>query len=108
MRLRAVIHAGEVHYDGKGFFGEDLDVAFRLLDAPRFKAYLGTRRYHWPLWHPTTSTSRSSSMATMASTAREFIPIVNVNVGYQRRKGWVQLPRAGRFSVAVSTQAQAC
>ena len=40
LRLRAVIHAGEVHYDGKGFFGEDLDVAFRLLDAPRFKAHL--------------------------------------------------------------------
>ena len=40
LRLRAVIHAGEVHYDEKGPFGEDLDVAFRLLDAPRFKAHL--------------------------------------------------------------------
>ena len=37
LRLRAVIHAGEVHYDGKSFFGEDLYVAFRLLYAPRFK-----------------------------------------------------------------------
>jgi len=34
LRLRAVVHAGEVHYDGRGFYGDDLDVAFRLLDAP--------------------------------------------------------------------------
>ena len=40
LRLRAVIHAGEVHCDVNGLFGEDLDVAFRLLDAPRFKAEL--------------------------------------------------------------------
>ncbi len=31
--LRLVLHAGDVHDDGKGFFGEELDVAFRLLDA---------------------------------------------------------------------------
>lgn len=40
LRLRAVIHAGEVHDDGKGFFGESLDIAFRLLDAPRLKKEL--------------------------------------------------------------------
>jgi GTP diphosphokinase / guanosine-3',5'-bis(diphosphate) 3'-diphosphatase len=33
-RLRVVLHAGEVHYDGNGCFGEALDIAFRLLDAP--------------------------------------------------------------------------
>jgi len=35
-----VVHAGEVHYDDNGCFGEALDVAFRLLDAPRFKKAL--------------------------------------------------------------------
>ena len=40
LRLRMVVHAGEVHYDGKGPFGDDLDLALRLLDAPRFKAHL--------------------------------------------------------------------
>lgn len=34
------MHAGEVHYDGHGNFGEALDVAFRLLDAPAVKAAL--------------------------------------------------------------------
>jgi hypothetical protein len=38
--LRLVIHAGEVHDDGRGFFGEELDVAFRLLDAPSVKRSL--------------------------------------------------------------------
>ena len=35
MRLRAVVHAGEIHDDGRGFYGEDLDVAFRLLERRR-------------------------------------------------------------------------
>ncbi|HUK68416.1 MAG TPA: hypothetical protein VLW50_06645 [Streptosporangiaceae bacterium] len=33
LRLRAVIHCGEVHRDGNGPFGETLDVACRLLDS---------------------------------------------------------------------------
>ena len=37
LRLRAVIHSGEVHRDGNGPFGETLDVACRLLDSPRLK-----------------------------------------------------------------------
>lgn len=36
-RMRAVVHAGEVHYDNRGCFGEALDIAFRLLDAPAVK-----------------------------------------------------------------------
>jgi class 3 adenylate cyclase len=40
LRLRAVVHAGEVHYDQQGCFGESLDIAFRLLDAPEVKANL--------------------------------------------------------------------
>lgn len=39
-RLRAVVHAGEVHHDQQGCFGESLDIAFRLLDAPRLKKAL--------------------------------------------------------------------
>ena len=40
LRVRVVVHAGEVHYDANGPFGEALDVAFRLLDARRFKKAL--------------------------------------------------------------------
>lgn len=40
IRLRVAVHAGEIHFDGHGFFGEEIDVACRLLDAPRFKRHL--------------------------------------------------------------------
>jgi class 3 adenylate cyclase len=108
LRLRAVIHAGEVHFDGKGFFGEDLDVAFRLLDAPRFKAHLR---------------QGTSPLALVASDdiywcvirhgydgidGDEFRPLVTVNVADRRRKGWVHHPRTPRFPLVIPAQAQAC
>ena len=34
LRIRVVVHAGTVFYDANGCFGETLDTAFRLLDAP--------------------------------------------------------------------------
>lgn len=40
LRLRAVLHAGEVHHDTRAPFGETLDVAFRLLDSPVTKRAL--------------------------------------------------------------------
>lgn len=42
LRVRVVVHAGEVHYDANGCFGEALDVAFRLLDAANVKKALQT------------------------------------------------------------------
>jgi hypothetical protein len=46
MRLRAVIHAGEILRDAHGVTGEDLNVAFRLLGADVTRAVLaqGSRR----------------------------------------------------------------
>jgi class 3 adenylate cyclase len=40
LRVRIVMHAGEVHYDANGCFGEALDIAFRLLDAVTVKKAL--------------------------------------------------------------------
>ena len=40
LRVRVVMHAGEVHYDANGCFGEALDIAFRLLDATPVKRAL--------------------------------------------------------------------
>ena len=39
-----VVHAGEVHYDANGCFGEALDIAFRLLDAAHVKRALRNTR----------------------------------------------------------------
>jgi hypothetical protein len=107
LRLRAVIHAGEVHYDGKGFFGEDLDVAFRLLDAPRFKAHLKSA---------TVPLALVASDYIYQSIIRHgydgiddsgFLPLVTVRVGDHRRRGWVHLPPAGGISATLSTLPQA-
>ena len=37
-----VVHEGVVNYDGHGCFGEALDTAFRLLDAPESKQALAS------------------------------------------------------------------
>lgn len=40
LRVRVVVHAGTVFYDANGCFGETLDAAFRMLDAPSVKGAL--------------------------------------------------------------------
>jgi hypothetical protein len=40
LRIRVVVHAGEVRDDDNGCFGETLDIACRLLDAPEAKLAL--------------------------------------------------------------------
>ena len=107
MRLRAVVHTGDVHFDRKGPYGEDLDLACRLLDAPRFKAYLKTALE--PLAVVASDTIYQSIIrhGYDGLDGKEFGQLVNVTVGQQRRKGWVQLPRVGRFPLAVPAQAQA-
>jgi hypothetical protein len=40
LRLRAAVHAGEVHFDGMGWYGDDVDVACRLLDSLALKRAL--------------------------------------------------------------------
>jgi len=97
LRLRTVLHAGEVHYDGKGFFGEDLDVAFRLLDAPRFKACL--RLATAPIGLVVSDDIYWSVIrhGYDGINGDEFQPLVTVTVAGRRRKGWVHLPSTDGF-----------
>ena len=97
-----------MHYDGKGFFGEDLDVAFRLLDAPRFKAHLRTATVPLALVASDYIYQSIIRHGYAGIDDGEFFPIVTVNVGNQRRKGWVQLPRTAAYPVPVPAQAYAC
>jgi hypothetical protein len=107
LRLRAVIHAGEVHCDENGFFGEDLDLAFRLLDAPRLKEQL--RRGMAPLALVASDYFFNAIIrhGYDGIDNEEFHQIVTVKVGDRRRKGWVHLPHIGRFPAAVPTQVRA-
>jgi class 3 adenylate cyclase len=101
LRLPAVIHAGEVHYDGHGFFGEDLDVAFRLLDAPKFKTHLRNTRADLALVASDEIYQSIIRHGYDGIDEEEFLPSVTVNVGGRRRKGWMHLPRPGEFPAAL-------
>jgi hypothetical protein len=107
LRLRAVIHAGEVHYDEKGPFGEDLDVAFRLLDAPRFKTHLKNATVPLALVASDYIYQTIIRHGYDGILEADFLPLVTVNVGFQRRKGWVQLPCAGEIPEAMPTRSVA-
>ena len=107
LRLRAVIHAGEVHCDEKGPFGEDLDVAFRLLDAPRFKAHLRNATVPLALVASDYIYQTIIRHGYSGIVEKEFVQLVTVTVGFQRRKGWVQLPYTDGIPMAVPTRRQA-
>jgi hypothetical protein len=101
LRLRAVIHAGEVHRDGNGRFGEDLDVGFRLLDAPRFKAHLKSSTVPLALVASDYIYQSIIRHGYDGIAGQEYLQLVTVNVGDQRRKGWVHLPCADRIPVGL-------
>ncbi len=92
LRIRVVVHAGEVHYDANGCFGEDLDIAFRLLDAKQVKM---------ALQRTTAPSALVISDEIFLSGVRHgyggidkdtFRPIPRVNMADQRHRGWIQLP----------------
>ena len=92
LRLRAVVHAGEIHHDRHGYFGEAIDVACRLLDArPVKKALQETAAplvlvvsgeiYETVVKHE----YDGISMAT-------YQPDVRLHVSGRRRQGWLHIP----------------
>ncbi len=94
LRLRAVIHSGEIHDDGRGFFGEALDVAFRLLDAAPVKKML--RRSSAPLVLVVSEEIFWSivSQGYGGIDERAYAPLVRVQVAGRQRRGWVHVPEA--------------
>lgn len=92
IRLRAVVHAGEVHYDHRGCFGESLDLSFRLLDAPELKQLLRGSA------EPLAVVLSDDVYRTVVRhgydriDADRFAPLVQVRVAGQSHRGWVRLP----------------
>lgn len=92
LRLRVAVHAGEVHFDGKGFFGEEVDVACRLLDAPRFKKCLSettaplglvvSEDIYWAI-------VRHDYAGIQGA---DFHPLVRLKVAGRSRRGYVNIP----------------
>jgi hypothetical protein len=93
-RLRVAVHAGEVHHDNRGWYGEDLDITARLLDAPELKRKFKLTQAPLILvvsQHIYRSVVRHGYDGIDDTT---FEQTVHVQVGGQRQRGWVQLPNA--------------
>lgn len=94
LRLRAVLHAGEVHHDIRGPFGEALDVAFRLLDAPevkqRFRLVAGPLLLVVSDWIYRTIVRQGYE----GIDERMFQPVTRVTVADSVQLGWAYLPEA--------------
>jgi hypothetical protein len=92
IQLRAVVHAGEVHYDHRGCFGESLDLSFRLLDAPGLKQLLRESA------EPLAVVLSEDIYRTVVRhgydriDADRFAPLVQTRVAGQSHRGWVRLP----------------
>ena len=94
LRLRVVVHAGEVHDDGRGFFGEDLDVAIRLLDARPVKRAL-KEAVASPLVLVVSEAIFSGIVRQGYVNGGPYEPLVRVRVGGRQHRGWVNIPVRG-------------
>lgn len=93
LRVRVVVHAGEVHYDANGCFGEALDVAFRLLDASQVKRRL--REAAGPLILVVSGEIYSSVVrhGYEGIDQHAFHSLVRVQIAGNRHLGWIHTPK---------------
>ena len=92
IRLRVVVHAGDVHDDGRGFYGEAIDVAIRLLDSQPVKKAL--KQAVGPLVLVVSEEIYSGIVRHGYVPADSYVPLVRVSVGGRRLRGWVHIPVA--------------
>lgn len=92
MRLRVAIHAGEVHRDGNGFFGEALDIACRLLEARRLKRSLATSTDPLVLVVSEELYRGIVRHGYDGLRPEAFTRDIHVSVGGHRHHGWLQIP----------------
>ena len=89
MRLRVVVHAGEVHLDQRGCYGAAIDVAIRLLDSQRVKRAL--KQAAAPLVLVISDEIHSGIVCHGYVNASTYFPIW-ARVGKRRHRGWVHVP----------------
>jgi hypothetical protein len=96
MRLRVVVHAGEVHLDKRGCYGAAIDVAIRLLDSPRVKKAL--KQTALPLVLVISDEIHSGIVCHGYADASAYFPIW-ARVGKRRHRGWVNVPVPAASSI---------
>lgn len=100
IRLRVVMHAGEVHLDMRGWYGEAIDVAIRLLDAPPVKRAL--KQAAAPLVLVVSNEIYTGLVCQGYVSEDSYRRLVRVQVGNRWHHGWVHVPQpaAGAFAPA--------
>jgi hypothetical protein len=93
-RLRCAVHAGEVHLDDRGAFGEAIDVTCRLLDAPELKRKLADSSVAVVLVVSEDIHRSVVKQGYEGIDDRTFEPLVWVRVGERQHRGWVHVPEA--------------
>lgn len=96
-RLRVVVHAGEVHNDGRGWFGESLDLAFRLLDAPEAKRTLIQTVEPLVLVVSEAIYESIVIQGYQGIDSGSFKHMARVQVGDRRHRGWIHTPEHTAF-----------
>ena len=91
LRLWAVVHAGEVHGDDRGFYGDDIDTACRLLDAPKLKRALRDAAGS-PLVLAISDEIYTGIVQHGYLNAGPFRPLGRIRVGNRIRRGWMGVP----------------
>ena len=86
------MHAGEVLDDGRGFYGEAIDVAIRLLDSPPLKRAL--KQATAPLALVVSDEIHSGIVSHGHVPGDTYIPLVRIWVANRRYRGWVHIPHA--------------
>ena len=93
MRLRVAVHAGEIHLDRRGCYGEAIDIAIRLLDSPRVKKTL--KQSAAPLVLVISNEIYTGIVSHGYVDATAYFPLLRVRVGKRRHRGWVHIPVPG-------------
>jgi hypothetical protein len=92
LRVRAVVHAGEVNYDPNGCFGEALDIAFRLLDAAHVKKALQAAADPLILVVSGDIYRAIVRHGYDGIDQRAFRPLVQIRIAGHRHPGWIHIP----------------
>jgi hypothetical protein len=91
LRVRVVLHAGNIHDDDNGCFGEALDIAFRLLDAPRVKTAL--KAAQGPVLLVVSGDVHNLVAPCFSGvTGRTTSRLVTVQVAGHEHQGWIHIP----------------
>ena len=91
MRLRAVVHAGEVHGDSRGFYGEAIDVAIgSSIPWRRYKKAL--KQAASPLVLVVSEGIYSEIVSHGYVDGDTYRPLVRVRVANKQHRGWVSVP----------------